>query len=295
MELRHLSYFLAVAREQNITRAAEYLNISQPTLSTQMKELEEELGKQLLVRGRRRVTLTDEGMVLRRRAEEILSLVQRTEAEISSNDQTLAGDIHIGCGETSGLALIAQAARTLQDRCPGIHYSLLSGNADFVLDQLDRGLVDFGLVYGQVDERKYEILPSAISDNWGVLMRRDCPLAQKEAIGPDDLRGERLIVSQQSGARSLFGRWFSCPLERLHVVASYNLVLNASFLTRSGFGHTLCFSGLIEPEADDELCFRPLAPALVSEAHIVWKKYRVLGKACERFIRQLEEMLSSRR
>lgn len=183
----------------------------------------------------------------------------------------------------------------MQDHCPGIHYSLLSGNADFVLDQLDRGLVDFGLVYGQVDERKYEILPSAISDSWGVLMRRDCPLAQKDAIGPDDLRGERLIVSQQSGARSLFSRWFSCPLERLHVVASYNLVLNASFLTRSGFGHTLCFSGLIEPEADDELCFRPLAPALVSEAHIVWKKYRVLGKACERFIRQLEEMLSSPR
>ena len=187
MELRVLQYFLAVAREQNITAAANSLHLSQPALSKQLKEMEEELGKQLLIRGTkgsRKVLLTDEGMILRKRAEEILSLVRRTEEEITCCDETIVGDVYIGAGETDIVRLFAKTAKKLQKRYPDIHYQISSGNAEYVLEYLDKGLIDFGLLFGSVDPQKYESIPLPIKDSWGVLMRRDAPLAQKEAISP---------------------------------------------------------------------------------------------------------------
>ena len=180
MELRTLHYFLTVAREQSISAAAESLHISQPALSTQLKGMEEELGKQLLIRGTkgsRKVVLTEEGMILRRRAEEILSLVQKAEEEITRSDETIAGDVVIGAGETDNVRLLAQAAKDLQKQYPDIHYHISSGNAEYVLEYLDKGLIDFGLLFREPDLKKYEWLTLPAGDVWGVLMRRDTPLA----------------------------------------------------------------------------------------------------------------------
>lgn len=202
VELRTLHYFLTVAREQSISAAAESLHISQPALSTQLKGMEAELGKQLLIRGTkgsRKVVLTEEGMILRRRAEEILSLVQKAEEEITRSDETIVGDVVIGAGETDSVRLLAQAARELQKQYPDIHYHISSGNAEYVLEYLDKGLIDFGLLFREPDPKKYEWLALPAGDIWGVLMRRDAPLARKVAVCPEDLWDLPLITSHQKG------------------------------------------------------------------------------------------------
>ena len=214
MELRVLHYFLAVAREQSISAAAQSLHLTQPTLSTQLKALEEELGKQLLVRstkGSRKVTLTEEGMILRKRAEEILTLVNKAEEEIAHSDDTVVGTVSIGAGETDIVRYFAKAARTLQKRYPDIRYQISSGNAEYVLEYLDKGLIDFGLVFGEVDQRKYQSLPLPAKDTWGVLMRRDSPLAEKEAITPQDLWDKPLLLSHQRGGSGALFRWLKPP------------------------------------------------------------------------------------
>ena len=193
MELRVLQYFLAVTREQSIVRAAESLHLSQPTLSTQIKAMEEELGKQLLIRGTkgsRKVTLTEEGMILKKRAEEILNLVQKTEREISLSDQFVVGDVYIGAGETDAVRFIARAARELYQTHPGIHYHIASGNSEFVLEQLDKGLIDFGIVFGSADQAKYNSIPLPYKDTWGVLMRKDSPLAENCLLYTSDAADE---------------------------------------------------------------------------------------------------------
>ena len=182
MEIRVLQYFLAIAREQSIIQAAESLHLSQPTLSTQIKNMEEELGKQLLIRGTkgsRKVTLTEEGMILRKRAEEILDLVKKTEHEITCSDNVVIGDVYIGAGETDGMRLLAKAAGNLKKLYPGIHYHISSGNAVFVKEQLDKGLIDFGIIFGTPDTNKYEALKLPSKDIWGVLMRKDAPWQKK--------------------------------------------------------------------------------------------------------------------
>lgn len=293
MELRVLHYFLAVAREQSISAAAESLHLSQPTLSTQLKAMEEELGKQLLIRGTkgsRKVVLTEEGMILRKRAEEILSLVKRTEDEISRSDEVIVGDVYIGTGETDIVRFFAGAAKELQKKYPDIHYHISSGNAEYVLEYLDKGLIDFGLLFGTVDAQKYESLPLPIQDTWGVLMRRDSPLAQKERIGPEDLRDKPLIMSHQRGDVSYLSRWMKKDLSTLNVVATYNLVYNASLLVDEGLGYALCLDKLINTTGSN-LCFRPLDPPLEAAACIVWKKYQMFSKAAEAFLQSLHGML----
>lgn len=290
MELRVLQYFLAVAREQSISAAAQSLHLSQPTLSIQLKNMEEELGKQLLVRGSkgsRRVVLTEEGMILRKRAEEILSLVQKTEKEIGQSDTVVAGDIYIGAGETEIIRLFAQAARQLQQQYPDIHYHISSGNYAFVLEQLDKGLIDFGMVYGEVDAQKYESLPISLRDTWGVLMRRDSPLAQKAEITPQDLWDQPLILSHQKSDDRRFTQWFQRDVAQLNVVATYNLVFNASLFVEEGLGYALTFDKLINTSGSSPLCFRPLSPKMEATATIVWKRYQVFSKASEVFLQRL--------
>lgn len=277
MELRLLEYFLAVAREQNISAAAQSLHISQPALSTQLKKMEEELGKQLLIRGTkgsRRVVLTEEGMILRKRAEEILSLMKRTEEEISCSDETIVGDVFIGTGETDVMRLFAGTAKKLQKKYPDIRYHISSGNAEQVMEQLDKGLIDFGLLFSSVDSEKYEAIPVPVKDTWGVLMRRDSPLAEKESIIPEDLWDKPLIVSHQRSEDSYLGQWLKREISELNIVATYNLVLNASILVDEGLGYALCFDKLINTEGSN-LCFRPFSPALEAHGFIIWKKYQV--------------------
>ena len=294
MELRVLEYFLAVAREQNITAAAQALHISQPALSTQLKNLEDELGKQLLIRGTRgsrKVVLTDEGMVLSKRAEEILSLVQRTEEEITRADEAIVGNVFIGTGESDVIRLFARAAGRLQRRCPDIRYNISSGNAEHVLEYLDKGLIDFGLLLGgQLDEQKYEFLSMPVRDVWGVLMRRDAPLAAKESIRPQDLWDKPLIVSHQRGDNTYLSRWLGKKESALHIVATYNLVYNASMLVDEGLGYALCYDTLVNTEGTD-LCFRPLTPRLEAQGNLVWKRYQVFSKAAGAFLATLREVL----
>ncbi|HJD22714.1 MAG TPA: LysR family transcriptional regulator [Firmicutes bacterium] len=295
MELRVMEYFLAVAREQNITAAAESLHISQPALSTQLKNLEDELGKQLLIRGvkgSRKVILTEEGMILRKRAEEILSLVKRTENEIAQSDETIAGNVFIGTGETEIVRLFAVVAKKLQTKYPDIQYHISSGNAEHVLEYLDKGLIDFGLLSAEIDTQKYEAIPVPIKDTWGVLMRRDSPLAEKEAICPEDLWDKPLIVSHQKGDSVYRSQWLQREESELHIVATYNLLFNASLLVDEGLGYALCYDKLINTQGS-RLCFRPLSPRLEAYGFIVWKKYPVFSKAANIFLQCLRKMLET--
>lgn len=294
MEIRVLEYFLAVAREQNITAAAEALHISQPALSRQLKNLEEELGKQLLIRGvkgSRKVLLTEEGMILRKRAEEILSLVQKTEKEVTLSDEAIAGNVFIGAGETEAVRLFAKTAMRLRQKYPDIRYNISSGNAEHVLEYLDKGLIDFGLLFVEVDPQKYEWMPVPARDIWGVLMRKDAPLAEKEYISPEDLWDKPLIVSQQRGKDSELNRWLQKGESELNIVATYNLIYNASLLVDEGLGYALCFDGLINTNGSN-LCFRPLAPQLEAPCFIVWKRYQIFSKAANIFLQSLREMFT---
>lgn len=293
MELRVLGYFLAVAREQSIIHAAESLHLSQPTLSTQIRNMEDELGKQLLIRGTkgsRKVTLTEEGMILKKRAEEILNLVEKTEKEITQSDNVIVGDVYIGTGETDAVRLLAKAAKELQETYPGIHYHISSGNAEFVLDQLDKGLVDFGVVFGDVDSAKYNALKMPVRDTWGVLMRRDSILAEKQAVSPKDLWDKPLIVSHQRNQDGQFHSWLNGNISKLNVVATYNLLFNASLLVDEGLGYAIGLDKIINTGENSRLCFRPLEPAVEAEMHIIWKKYQIFSKAAEQFMIKLKKL-----
>lgn len=289
MELRVLQYFLAVAREQSISGAAESLFLSQPTLSRQLKELEEQLGKQLFIRGNRRITLTEEGMILRKRAEEIMELVKKAEDEISQSDDALAGDITIGTGETDGVRFLAKATKALQEQYPLIRLHIVSGDKASVIENLDRGLIDFGLVFGEIDSSKYEYIRLPYKDKWGVLMRRDSPLAEKETVTAEDLADKPLILSRQAFQNREFEELFSWEQEKLTITATYNLLFNGSLMVEEGMGYALCLDRIINVSGESNLCFRPLSPEIYAHMSILWKKYHVLTRATEKFIQKLQE------
>ena len=233
--------------------------------------------------------LTEEGMILRKRAEEILELVRITEKEISASEEAVAGDVTIGAGESDMIRIFAKAARHLGEKYPDIHYHILSGNSSFVKEYLDRGLIDFGVVYGPVDTSVYASIRIPFHDTWGVLMRRDCPLADKSNIQPQDLWDKPLIVSAQKTSISPLAAWFQRDVETLNVVATYNLVFNASLLVEEGLGYAMCFDKLINVSGDSALCFRPLSPRVEAEASIIWKRYQVLSKAAQKLIDALQK------
>lgn len=289
MELRVLQYFLAVTREQSISGAAESLYLSQPTLSRQLKELEDELGKQLFIRGSRRITLTEEGMILRKRAEDIMTLVKKAEDEITQSDEIIAGDITVGTGETDGLRFLTRAAHSLQADYPLIRLNIISGDSTTVLEDLDRGLVDFGIVFGEIDTSKYDFIRIPYRDVWGVMMRRDSPLAEKREITVEDLIGKPLIISRQAYHNSDFEEYFQCVQDKLNIVATYNLLFNGSIMVEEGMGYAICFDKIINVSGDSSLCFRPLSPRIEAGMSIVWKKYQVLSKAIEKFLERIGE------
>lgn len=292
MELRVLQYFLAVAREQNISAAAQSLHLTQPTLSRQLKELEEELGKQLMIRGNRKITLTEDGMLLRKRAEEILELVDRTEKEVMRSDDIVSGDIYIGTGETDGVRQIARTANRLQESCPGIRFHIVSGDAVDVCERLDKGLLDFGVLLGDIDKIKYRYLELPMKDTWGVLMRRDSPLSEQDAIFPRDLWDKPLILSRQMENKSGLYRWLRKEPSELHTVATYNLIYNASLMVDEGMGYAFTLDKLVNTTGSN-LCFRPLHPPLELGMYLVWKKSQIFSKAAELFLVCLQEQLDA--
>lgn len=292
MELRVLRYFLEVAREGNITRAAERLHVSQPTLSKQLKDLEGELGKKLFVRSSYSIRLTDEGMLLRKRAEDIVDMVDKTEDEFKALGEITGGDIRIGCAESDGIKYLAHCAKALQGQYPRIRLHLYSGNTEDLSDRLDRGLLDFGVLAQEVDLSKYNYMEVPASDAWGVVMRKDSPLAKREAVQMEDLLDLPLICSRQ-GITEDFPKWFGEKVDRLNIVATFNLAYNAGILVREGLGYALTFDKLIHTGADSELCFRPLLPTLTTRLYVVWKKYQVFTKVAEVFLDQMQTAFCS--
>ena len=290
MELRVLQFFLAVAREQSISGAAEFLHLSQPTLSGQLKDLEEELGKQLFIRGNRKITLTEEGVLLRKRAGEILELVKKTEQEIALSDDTVAGDIYIGAGETDAIRVIAKAAQQLQRKYPEVRLHIASGDAADVVEKLDKGLIDFGVLFDPQDLSKYNYLKIPEKDTWGVLMRRDAALAQKACIRPEDLWDKPLILSRQHREGSALLMWLNRSEADLHIVATYSLLYNGSILVDEGIGYAITLDRIINTNGSN-LCFRPLAPTLQAGLCVVWKKYQVFTKAAELFLDSLQQTI----
>lgn len=289
MELRVLQYFLAVAREQNISAAAQSLHLTQPTLSRQLRELEEELGKQLMVRGSRKITLTEEGMLLRKRAEEILELVDRTQQEVMCSDDTVSGDIYIGTGETDGVRQLIRTANQLQGSYPDIRFHIVSGDAVDVCERLDRGLLDFGVLLGDIDKTKYNYMELPMKDIWGVLMRGDSPLAQRDAVSPRDLWDKPLILSRQVDNRSGLYRWLHKEPSELHTVATYNLIYNASLMVDEGMGYAFTLDKLVNTTGSN-LCFRPLKPRLELGMYLVWKRSQIFSRAAELFLKRLRQL-----
>ena len=294
MEIRVLRYFLAIAREGSITNAANFLHVTQPTLSRQIRDLEEELGQKLFIRGSHSMTLTPEGMILRKRAEEIISMVDKTEAEFNSMENMVSGDIYIGSGETDVIKLVAQIAYELRVSYPGIHYHLYSGNSEDVTERLDKGLLDFGILIQPADISKYDYINLPARDTWGVIMRRDSPLAEKEVIRKEDLLGVPLICSRQaiSGERrgNEFAEWFGEDFDRLDIVTTFNLIYNSAIMVEAGIGYALTIDRIVNTAESSNLCFRPLEPRLDSGLNVIWKKYQVFSSAAELFLNKLREM-----
>ena len=289
MEIRVLQYFLAVAREESISGAAQYLHLTEPTLSRQLKDLEDELGKQRLIRGNRKITLTEEGMLLRKRAEEIVNLVRKTESEVKYTDDIITGDIYIGAGETENLRPIIKTVKTLQEKFPGICVHIVSGDSMDILEQINKGLLDFGVLLGNVNKETYQYIHLPMEDTWGVLMRKDDPLSEKNVITPQDLWDKPLLVSRQAFARGDLAQWLKTDISKLQIAATYNLIYNASLMVDEGMGYAFSLDQLVNTGGDSNLCFRPLSPTLTLGMDLVWKRYQVFSKASEKFLEYVQK------
>lgn len=289
MELRVLQYFLAIAREESISKAAEYLHVTQPTLSRQIKDLEEELGTVLFERGSRKITLTDDGMLLRKRAEEIIGLVNKTESDIISGKSSLDGDVYIGCGETEGMRYIARAIKKVQDIHPEMKFHLHSGNAEDITERLEKGLIDFGVLIGINDLSKYNYIKFPVKDISGVLMKKDSPLANYDQITAKDLIGLPLIVSAQGLDKQQIPEYLIKD-ERYHIVATYNLIYNASLMVKEGIGYALGLDKLINTDCTSDLCFKPLEPKAEADIIFVWKKYQHFSKSAQYFLKVIQQL-----
>lgn len=297
MEIRVLKYFLTVARIGSITGAANYLHLTQPTLSRQLQDLERELGHKLLVRTNHNVSLTPEGIILRKRAEEILDMVEKTETEFLAISNALSGNIYIGCGETESMKYIAEVMKQMQVSYPNIKFHIQSGNAEDITEKLDKGLLDFGVLIQPVDLIKYNHIPLPEKDVWGVIMRKDSPLASKESIKLEDLRGLPLLNSRQAlrktSDKNQFIEWFQGEFYNLNTVATFNLVYNAAIMVRLGIGYAITLDKLVNTSEESELCFRPLAPKLESRLDMVWKKKQVFSPAAKMFLEKMQEKYSN--
>lgn len=290
IETRLLQYFLAAARELNITRAAESLYIAQPTLSRQLMELEQQLGKQLFIRGKRKLTLTEEGEFLRGRAQEILDLIDNTEAAFHTEETNLSGHITIGCGETIAMDKITNILADFHHKYPDVKFHTHSGDADSILDRLDKGLVDIGLLLGPIRQEKYDYLNLHQKDVFGLLMPEDCKLACQESINIDQLKSLPMILAEQtfSGHQEL--EWFRADYSVMNVVATYSLIYNATFLVERGIGYALCLDKLVNTQGRN-LTFRPIVPELSVDLYIVTKKYQTFSPAAKIFLQMVQEKL----
>ena len=289
IETRLLQYFLAIAEEQSITRAADYLHITQPTLSKQMMDLEERLGKKLLIRGKKKITLTEDGVYLRSRAQEIISLMEKTEASFRESEQVITGDVYVGCGEHRSTYPIMQMINRVQEEYPDIRFHFFSGNADAITERLDKGLLDMGFLLEPEINPRYDYQKLPLYETWGVLMRKDSEFASRDSITFKDLSDLPLIMPSQTSNSNQITTFFADILSSPHMVASYNLIYNAGLMVEAGMGYALCIDDLINTEGDHPLTFVPLTPTLHSNVYLFTKKYQVFSKATKLFLDRLQE------
>ena len=289
MELRVLKYFLMVAREENITKAAALLHITQPTLSRQLMQLEEELGVKLFHRSKHRIILTEDGMLLKRRAQEMVSLSDKTVQELSHKDDMLSGEIAIGCGETKSMVFLSEQIRDFRQKNPLVQFSIHSAIADDIKERIEKGILDMGLLAEPVDISKYEFVRMPYKEQWGILTRRDSELALKKVIRPEDLADVPLLMVKRELVKNELASWFGEYYERLHISATYNLIINAAAMVRGGVGTALCFD--LGIKYHDDLCFVPLMPVLETGSVLVWKKNQAISKTSAHFIQTIKNAI----
>ena len=286
MEIRTLRYFLAVAREENMTRAADTLHVTQPTLSKALKALEEELGKKLFTRHSFSIKLTDEGILLRNRAEDLVSMADRIEREFITLDDITGGDLYFGLAESYQIRYLAREIHTFKQTFPNLRYHITSGDTEQVIEKLDKGLLDFIVLAESPDADKYESLIFPESEIWGLVMPEDDPLAKKKVIRVDDLIGLPLFCSEQSWKNDI-PRWAGAKMDQLHLEGSFRLAYNGSMFTKEHLGYLLTFDKLVDTSSGSGLVFRPLTPRLETSLYLVWKKYQTFSPIAERFLAQL--------
>lgn len=296
MEIRVLKYFLTVSEIGNITKAANSMHLTQPTLSRQLQELEKELGQKLFIRGNHSVSLTPEGIILRKRAQEIIDLVGKTETEFTSFKDEVMGDIFIGSGETKSIKLITDIMKTLKKDYPKIKFHIVSGDSGDLVERLDKGLLDFCVLIQPFNLEKYDYIDLGEKDTWGLLLRKDDPLADKKSIKIEDLMELPLIISRQAirktDENNVFLNWFGNNFENLNIAGTYNLIYNAAIMTEDRIGYAMGLDKLINTTANTSLCFRPLNPKLEVGISVVWKKNQVFSRPAKLFLEQLRKKLT---
>lgn len=288
VEIRTLRYFLAVAREENMTRAAEMLHVTQPTLSKALKALEEELGKKLFTRHSFRIALTEEGALLRDRAEDLVTMADKIEKEFLSLDDITGGDLYFGLAESYQIRYLARELHLLKKQYPGLKYHITSGDTEQVTEKLDKGLLDFAVICDAPDTNKYESVPFPEGDLWGLILPADAPLARKDRIEMDDLAGLPLFTSRQ-GWEGDIRQWAGERFGELHLEGTFRLAYNASMFVREGLGYQLSFRNLVDVSEESGLTFRPLFPKLETKLYLIWNRYQSFTPIAERFLRQVKE------
>lgn len=288
MEIRVLRYFLTVVREEGINRAAEVLHITQPTLSRQLSQLEEEVGVKLFHRGAKKITLTSEGILLRRRAEEILSLVDRTERELIEQDMLIEGRIVIGCGELAAVQVLSELIGSFREKYPQVTYDLFTGNADLVKEQMEKGLIDIGVLLEPIDMDKFDFIRLTGKERWGVLMRPDDPLTAKEAVSPKDLEGLSLILPRRTNVRNELSNWFGDSLKNTQILFTSNLSTNGAIMVEKGLACSLVIEGSVPFCDKEKIAYRPLSPELTSNSVLAWKKHQPFSLAASKFIEHIK-------
>ena len=292
MEIRNLRYFLAVAREENMTRAAETLHVTQPTLSKTMKALEDELGKKLFVRHSFSISLTDEGELLRDRAEDLVTMADKIEKEFLSLDELTGGELYLGLAESYQIRHLAKEIRLLKERYPGLRYHITSGDTEQVTEKLDKGLLDFAVICDVPDGRKYEYIAFPEGDIWGLILPADAVLAKKESIRIEDLLGLPLFASEQGWEGDIRG-WAGEHFAQLRLEGSFRLAYNASMFVREGLGYQLTFRNLVDVSEVSGLVFRPLEPKLEVKLYLIWNRYQAFTPIAERFLAQIRESFTT--
>ena len=286
MEIRVLRYFLTVAREESITKAADVLHITQPTLSRQLAQMEENMGVKLFDRGTRKITLTNEGLLLRRRAEEILALVDKTEQELTEQEDAVEGTVSLGCGDLGAVQLLPKLFQSFHERYPAVTFELYTATADHVCEQMERGLIDVGLLLEPINMEKYDFIRLNQKENWVVVMPADSPLAQKQSITPADLKDLPLILPRRLSVQSELASWFGDDFEKLRVLFTSNLPTNSFVMVQHKLAYAIIIQGSTSMADQEKIVCRPLSPALTASSVLAWRRQQPFGLAASKFIEQ---------